>query len=95
MNDLYTEKFKRILNELLLFCNLSNRNYIHICGIDEDIWERLITRGVKYTCPKFGTLVKEVKNKKGEVIGVIINYEGNHIVLQKKFSSQTNLRKSV
>ena len=75
----HTERLKSILNELFSFCNTYNRNYIAICGINDFMWDKLITHGCNYNNPYFGTLIKESENKDE----VIINYNGNHILLKK------------
>lgn len=72
----YTEKLKNIINELISFCETTNRNYIAICGIDDFIWNKLVTN--EY--PNFGNLIKESKDKNE----IIVNYNGNHILLKKR-----------
>ncbi len=75
----HTERLKSILNELFSFCNTYNRNYIAICGINDFMWDKLITHGCDYSNPYFGTPIKESENKDE----IMINYKGNHILLKK------------
>ncbi len=75
----HTKKLESILNELISFCNTTNRNYIAICGINDFMWDKLVTRGLKYNNPDFGDLIKESKDKNE----ILINYKGNHILLKK------------
>ena len=78
-SEYHTERLKSILNELFSFCNTYNRNYIAICGINDFMWDKLITHGCYYNNPYFGVLIEESKDKNE----VIINYKGNHVLLKK------------
>ena len=80
LNSKYnTERLKSILNELFSFCNTNNRNYIAICGINDFMWDQLITHGNNFNNPSFGYLIKQSKDKNE----VILNYNGNHILLKR------------
>ena len=75
-NEFHKERLKSIINELLSFCNTSNRNYIAICGINDFMWDKLILNDF-YSSDFRKIKQSEDKNE------VIMNYKGNHILLKK------------
>ena len=76
-SEFHKERLKSIINELLSFCNTSNRNYIAICGINDFMWDRLVLDNFYYSSDFKKIKQSEDKNE------VIMNYKGNHILLKK------------
>lgn len=76
-SEFHRERLKSIINELLSFCNTSNRNYIAICGINDFMWDRLVLSNFYYSSDFKKIKQSEDKNE------VIMNYKGNHILLKK------------
>ena len=76
-SEFHKERLKSIINELLSFCNTSNRNYIAICGINDFMWDRLVLSNFYYSSDF--KIIKQSEDKNE----VIMDYKGNHILLKK------------
>lgn len=88
MLNLYYKVLKRTIDDLIDLSETPTRNTYFLCGIDKSIMEYFISN--KW----FGGIPKDIEEfhiVKATENGVVINYKGNHIILQKDNRENTLL----